>query len=420
MSKFVGILFFLFNGAFVNAQLKNGDLFPNITTAEALNLKSKEWSLYSTKANLYILDYFGTWCAPCIKAIPQLKNYATKFGSDIAISLISKESVERLEKFVAAQKDLPFPVLADVNLGYHDVAQPPSYPFTVVLSKSYKVLAITSTSDIDETQIAVWIAQSKNETSIDMPVKDTIKKAIVMPSTPIVKANDNNLLQLSQNFLLAVKSNEDVRMLKTQLASLPSDTLLNYLKSNDEKIAFWLNMYNAFTNETLKTNPDQYKNRKAFFKNKFITIAGKLMSLDDIEHGILRRSKHKLSMGYFNKWFKSDFEKQHRVAKLDWRIHFALNCGAKSCPPIAFYTAHNLNTELELATKNYLTGESEWNANADVVKVPILFSWFRKDFGGKKQIIPILQKYNIVGAGNSPKVKFKKYDWNLLVENYKK
>ena len=78
------------------------------------------------------------------------------------------------------------------------------------------------------------------------------------------------------------------------------------------------------------------------------------MSLDDIEHGILRRSKIKWSEGYFNKLFPSKFEKENRVNKVDYRIHFALNCGARSCPPIAFYDPEKLDKQLDVATMIYL------------------------------------------------------------------
>ena len=58
-------------------------------------------------------------------------------------------------------------------------------------------------------------------------------------------------------------------------------------------------------------------------------------SLDDIEHGILRRNaRNHIEVG--------DSKLTHMVDKVDYRIHFALNCGAQSCPAIAFYTIASL------------------------------------------------------------------------------
>ena len=67
------------------------------------------------------------------------------------------------------------------------------------------------------------------------------------------------------------------------------------------------------------------------------------MSLDKIEHGIIRKSKIKYIQGYFSKWFPDKFEKLFRMKKLDNRIHFALNCCTKSCPQIRLYTPKDID-----------------------------------------------------------------------------
>jgi hypothetical protein len=153
---------------------------------------------------------------------------------------------------------------------------------------------------------------------------------------------------------------------------------------------------------------------------KFINIAGKKLSLDFIEHSLLRRSKNKYSLGYLNKIFTNKFERAHRVSKLDWRIHFALNCGAKSCPPIAFYNAARLNEQLNVATKNFLLSECIYTPSKNIIAVPAFMSWFRRDFKGKKGILAILKTNGIVKQNAKPAIKFKKYDWSLQVANYEK
>ncbi|MEO7044118.1 MAG: DUF547 domain-containing protein, partial [Ferruginibacter sp.] len=188
---------------------------------------------------------------------------------------------------------------------------------------------------------------------------------------------------------------------------------------DDEKKAFWINLYNGYTQVILKQDAGKYKDRGKFFKSKQIEIAGKKFSLDDIEHGILRHSKIKWSLGYLNKIFPGKTEKKLRVAELDYRIHFALNCGAKSCPPIAFYNPENLDHQLDIATKAYLMGESNYDIVKDIVYVPTLMSWFRRDFGGKKGIKKLLKKIGLISFESNPKIKFKKYDWNLFLDHYK-
>ncbi len=219
--------------------------------------------------------------------------------------------------------------------------------------------------------------------------------------------------------MLAAKTKEATDSFVTILQSLPKNVLETQLVNDNDKKAFWINLYNAYTQIILTKNPDKYEKRSTFFGDKQINIGETKLSLDDIEHGILRRSKVKWSLGYFNKMFPSAFEKKHRVNTLDYRIHFSLNCGATSCPPIAFYKPEQLDKQLDLATKVYLSGEAEYNEANNTVALPVLMGWFRGDFGGKKKMIDLLHKLQIVPAGKTPHINFKEYNWNLFLENYK-
>lgn len=227
-----------------------------------------------------------------------------------------------------------------------------------------------------------------------------------------------NCIKLSQDILYAARTGESATELKEALATFTFDNLSIQLNSDDRRITFWLNIYNAFTQIGLTENQDWYENRNKFYKRKFIRIAGKDFSLDMIEHGILRRSKIKLSLGYLNKSFPSGTEKKLRVDKPDNRIHFALNCGAKSCPPIAFYKPEQLDKQLELAARTYLKSEVLYNQEKNTVGLPMIFSWFRGDFGGKKGIIKFLKQKNIIPADANPAINWKEYDWTLALKNY--
>lgn len=226
-------------------------------------------------------------------------------------------------------------------------------------------------------------------------------------------------IHLSQNFLYAAKTGEEIEPYLDSLKKVDEQDLHVQLISDEKKIAFWLNLYNGFTQVLLKKNPEQYKTRNTFFSNRQISVAGQMLSLDDIEHGILRHSKIKWSEGYLGKPFPGAFEKDFRVKKLDYRIHFALNCGAKSCPPIAFYDPEQIEKQLNLAVKTYLKGECEFNQAKNSISVPALMGWFRHDFGGKKGIYQILKQNKIIPAGSHPSIHFNKYNWTLFLNNYK-
>lgn len=226
-------------------------------------------------------------------------------------------------------------------------------------------------------------------------------------------------LELSYSFFKAVKANDNGSVqLRAKIAELNPETLSKELDKDEKRLAFWINIYNANIQFLLKRNPELFNNRGAFFKAKQITVAGELLSFDLIEHGVLRRSKSKLSLGYFGKLKVSKFEKLFRVKKVDPRIHYALNCGAKSCPPISVYHADKVNEELDSSCKAYLTLNHKVNENS--IEVPVLFSWFRADFGGKRGVRKFLLRYDIVSKEDSKKsLVFMDYDWTLALNPYR-
>jgi hypothetical protein len=229
---------------------------------------------------------------------------------------------------------------------------------------------------------------------------------------------DTNYITVSQQLLYAVRTKESSDTFIKILAGADQKMLQKELQSEATKKAFWLNIYNAFVQKLLSENLEKYKNRNAFFTNKQMIIASQKLSLDDIEHGILRRSKIKWSLGYLNKLFPSKFEKAFRVEKLDKRIHFALNCGAKSCPPIAYYDPEKIDVQLKLASTNYLKNETEYDTTLNIIYLPKIMDWFRGDFGGKKGMKKMLKEYNVIKEDVI--IKFKKYDWTLFLRNYTK
>lgn len=232
--------------------------------------------------------------------------------------------------------------------------------------------------------------------------------------------SENKTVRLSQELLYCARTGENTDGITEQLQTLTVEQVNELLTTENEKKAFWINVYNGFTQALLQKNPDQYKNRSRFFTQKAVEIAGVRLSLDDVEHGILRRSKLKWSFGYFSNWLPSNIERAWRVAAVDYRIHFALNCGARSCPPIAFYNPELLDAQLEMAAAAYLGSEADYEELKNVVRLPAIMSWFRADFGGKRGMKTILKKHNIIPQAGNPKIRFRKWAWTLTLNNYKK
>ena len=226
--------------------------------------------------------------------------------------------------------------------------------------------------------------------------------------------------------------------------------------SENAKKAFWINIYNSYLQLGLirrrrqqQQQQDQQQSSKSkisIYKQRNILIAQSYyFSLDDIEHGILRSCKWKFGYGYINDYSRycccsKHSQLIHQLAcqnnnnsnQVDYRIHFALNCGAKSCPPIAFYDSTKIDTQLDKATKSFLSQETSVDDINKQVHVSKLMYWYYGDFGGREGIYAILQKYlNDDDNGNNIdnwnrmktnhyKLVYKGFSWEQQLNNYTK
>lgn len=228
----------------------------------------------------------------------------------------------------------------------------------------------------------------------------------------------DRLVELSARFLLAVRRGESRSRLIERLGRLGEDTLQRTLTTDESRLAFWINVYNAVTQHVLAAEPDRYDDPRAFFSAPLVTVAGTRLSLDDIEHGILRRSYSKFTLGYVRSPFRKPFCERHELTARDPRIHFALNCGAESCPPIAAYTLDSIEEQLDWATEGYLAQTVEYDPTAGRVSVPRVMLWFRGDFGRKRHILAFLERYGLVPPGVKPRLSYREWDWSMRLGAY--
>lgn len=220
--------------------------------------------------------------------------------------------------------------------------------------------------------------------------------------------------QLPEQFLLQLKKHEPAGALPAQLAALPFIRLAAALDTDERKKAFWINAYNAFF---LFLRREQGVAKPGIFRRKLITLAGRPFSLDDIEHGILRKYRFKWSLGYLPDPFAPPVVRRLAVSKTDYRIHFALNCGAASCPPIAFYTPEQLDRQLDLATHSFLEGETKVFPGKKEIHISRLFRWYLGDFGGHSGIRRILEQYLAIETAGW-KLVYRSYDWTEQLDHF--
>lgn len=162
--------------------------------------------------------------------------------------------------------------------------------------------------------------------------------------------------------------------------------------SRAEKMAYWINAYNAFTIELVVDNYPLASILKLdggkTWDVKRITLGGKKYSLNQIENDILRP--------------------QYK----DARIHFALNCAAKSCPPLynRAFTAENLETTLEARTKSFLRNPRYNTVETSKAVLSKIFEWYAADFGDLPNFI---NRYVQTPLKNGGIIEYREYDWDL-------
>ncbi|MGL5253779.1 MAG: DUF547 domain-containing protein [Brevinema sp.] len=194
---------------------------------------------------------------------------------------------------------------------------------------------------------------------------------------------------------------EDKALLNNYIKKLTSTPITNYSKK--EQLPYWINLYNAQTislilenypigsirqipNRFIQTGPWDIKN---------ITVVGQKISLNNIEHGIIRPI-----------W-------------KDYRIHFLVNCASIGCPNILSeaLTAKNYEELANSATRNYVNHARGVRKDGSRVVLSSLFDWYGEDFGSNfKEIIQTLKKYSNSETSailEQATVARYEYDWNL-------
>lgn len=233
----------------------------------------------------------------------------------------------------------------------------------------------------------------------------------------ISTVDEVNYMDLSIQLVEALKKgksgNEQVAIFTNSSLS----DISSQISTDDLKLAFWINVYNGYIIHILAKHPEYYDDRSAFFNEPYIQIAGQIMSFADIEHGILRRGQKGWGLGYIGSIFSPKYQRRLRPSERDYKIHFGLNCGAKSCPPVATYTSENVHEQLCERQSSYLAQKTSYDTNNKKVITSTLLSWFRGDFGGKKGAKTILKKEGLIPSMDVA-LEFGPYDWSLDLDNF--
>lgn len=189
-----------------------------------------------------------------------------------------------------------------------------------------------------------------------------------------------------------------------------------------EKLAFWINLYNALIIDAVIAFglKDSVRENLGFFRRAAYVIGGRRYSADDIEHGILRANRRHPFPLFPLQFAADDPRRTFVVRPMDPRVHCALSCASRSCPPIATYDADALDEQLEVAARSFVNGGSVAidEPRRRLVISPI-FRWYSGDFGGREGVREFVLRYLDDGAARrlleagSPRISYQRYDWSL-------
>jgi hypothetical protein len=173
--------------------------------------------------------------------------------------------------------------------------------------------------------------------------------------------------------------------------------------SKPEQMAFWINAYNAYTIRLILNHypVESIKDIGSKIKIPFVTtpwaikffsIGGEKMSLDNIEHGMLRK--------------KYD----------DPRIHFALVCASMSCPRLRneAYTAARLDAQLDDQGRDFLNNPAKNKITKSSAQLSKYFDWYKSDWTNNGQsVAKWVNKYSTVRIDEKTPISYLDYNWKL-------
>lgn len=166
----------------------------------------------------------------------------------------------------------------------------------------------------------------------------------------------------------------------------------------NEQLAFWINAYNALVIKNVLDNPGMKKpvDVKGFFDGRKFKVAGKSLTLNDIENTMIRAK------------FKEPL------------IHFGLVCAARSCPPLIphVYTARTVRTQLARNASAYLASKyNTFDPKTSKLTLTKIFEWYKADFGGDAGLKTFVKKYGTAAMkaamDGTVTIAFAEYDWTL-------
>jgi hypothetical protein len=190
------------------------------------------------------------------------------------------------------------------------------------------------------------------------------------------------------------------------------------LASDQEKSAFWINLYNVLAiHGVIAVGVDtSVMEVPSFFSWVAYRVGPHTFTLDEIENGVLRdNAPHPATKRPL--FADGDPRRSLSPSRVDPRIHAALVCASTSCPAVRFYDAEHLDEQLDIASAAYVAGSVRLLHERRAIELPITFRYYTADFepGGARAFVlrhgggAELEKAFDEGYA----ITYARYDWSL-------
>jgi len=222
-----------------------------------------------------------------------------------------------------------------------------------------------------------------------------------------------------------LQAKEDENYYTFQEATCELQKIDMFKMDQSTRLSFSINIYNLMIKHAFIQLgiPASNLQRASFFGKVGYNVGGHKLAFNELENGVIRANK-RTPYTYLKPFSNSDPRLPLALKVLDPRIHFALNCGAKSCPPIKSFSPRSIDEELRIVSLAF--HESNENTLVDEanheLKVSKILYWYQSDFTPSTSSLPsaILnflrgekkEKLKRMITSSKPiKVKFFDYDW---------
>lgn len=252
------------------------------------------------------------------------------------------------------------------------------------------ILALASAACAPSAQLAdpEWAKSGITAQPIDHSAWDSLLSRYVTQSPDGINRVDYAALKAT-----------DAAALRGYLSAMQAIDITQYPR--DEQFAYWVNLYNAATVDLIIANYPVDSIRDLGlpvlgpWKDKILKVNGKDLSLDDIEHGILRPI-----------W-------------KDVRVHYAVNCASIGCPNLAAqaYTGARLDAMLEAAAADYVNHPRSFARVNGRLVASRIYDWYGNDWGDQAAVLDHARKYanreTLARLSESSTIDDFDYDWSL-------